>query len=198
VRYIEDENATLFAWLDNSLLLLGGFILMTAMLLMLASAKPVNPKEQQTSSEGVCGEIRWKDGSNSDVDLWFQPPGDVAIGYSRKQGKYGNLLRDDLGSPDPALGNLRFEMACTRGIQPGEFVFNVGLYRLGTGETPPITVDFRATLKTAGGVFEVSHTAIALSRVSEEVTAVRFTLDGNQHLISGSVNHLFKPLWIGG
>jgi hypothetical protein len=92
------DEETLTVWLDTALLMLGGFILMTVLMLSV-----VNPPAQSAETNGeqspgnVIIEAQWGDGLDADVDLWVAAPGDRPVGYSNKAGVVFNLLRDDLG-----------------------------------------------------------------------------------------------------
>ena len=62
------------------------------------------------------------------VDLWVKAPDDIPVGYSNRGGLFFNLLRDDLGvykDPTP----INYEVAYSRGINPGEHIVNLHLYR---------------------------------------------------------------------
>lgn len=192
---MSNDEDTFVIWADNALLLLGGFILICFLLIQTITVKPIDPKNENTSPEGVTVEIRWPDGMDADVDLWVQAPGDVAVGYSNKQGRVFNLLRDDLGHYDDGLGNLRYESAYTRGVPAGEYIVNIGSYR--NADQFPITVQVKITVRLKDRVQQIGSTTVTLTKISQEITAMRFTLDTNHNLVPGSVNHLFKPLWTG-
>src|SRR5215470_17401190 len=79
------DEETLTVWLDTALLMLGGFILMTVLMLSV-----VNPpaKSAETAGEqspgNVIVEAQWADSLDADVDLWVKAPGDKPVGYSNK------------------------------------------------------------------------------------------------------------------
>jgi hypothetical protein len=119
------DEETLTVWLDTALLMLGGFILMTVLMLSV-----VNPPAQSAETQGeqspgnVIVEAQWADGVDADVDLWVQAPGDRPVGYSNKSGQMFNLLRDDLGKAQDVT-DYNYEVAYSRGIPSGEYVVNV-------------------------------------------------------------------------
>jgi hypothetical protein len=69
------DEETLTVWLDTALLMLGGFILMTVLLIA-----AVNPPAKSSESAGepspgnVVIEAQWADQLDADVDLWVQGP----------------------------------------------------------------------------------------------------------------------------
>jgi hypothetical protein len=91
------DEETLTVWLDTALLMLGGFVLMSVLMMAV-----VNPPTRSSESDNVQApgnvivEAQWADKLDADVDLWVQAPGDVPVGYSNKSGQIFNLLRDDL------------------------------------------------------------------------------------------------------
>jgi hypothetical protein len=184
------DEETLTVWLDTALLMLGGFILMTVLMLSV-----VNPpaKSAETAGEQSPGNVivdaKWQENIDADVDLWVQAPGDKPVGYSNKGGRYFNLLRDDLGK------DLNYEIAYSRGMPPGEYTVNVHMYR-GIGVSYPIEVKVTASLKptVAESAQPLVTTTIRLQHENDQVTAFRFTLDGKGHLVSGSINNLYKEL----
>jgi hypothetical protein len=189
------DEETLTVWLDTALLMLGGFILMTVLLIAV-----VNPPAKSSESAGdpapgnVVIEAQWPDQIDADVDLWVQGPGDGAVGYSNKSGRLFNLLRDDLGKAQD-MTDYNYEVAYSRGTPAGEYVVNIHMYR-GIGVTYPVRVKVVASAKTDpnGPARQLVATTVELRRENQEVTALRFRLDANGQLQAGSVNSLFKEL----
>jgi hypothetical protein len=189
------DEETLTVWLDTALLMLGGFILMTVLMLSV-----VNPpaKSAETAGEqspgNVIVEAQWADGVDADVDLWVEAPGDKPVGYSNKSGQVFNLLRDDLGKAQDVT-DYNYEVAYSRGMPAGEYVVNVHMYR-GIGVTYPITVKLVASVKDnpQDTAQQVVTTTVQLHHENEQVTAFRFSLDSHGHLVQGSVNNLYKEL----
>ena len=189
------DEETLTVWLDTALLMLGGFILMTVLMLSV-----VNPPAQSAETQGeqspgnVIVEAQWADGVDADVDLWVQAPGDRPVGYSNKSGQMFNLLRDDLGKAQDVT-DYNYEVAYSRGIPSGEYVVNVHMYR-GVGVAYPVPVKIVASAKTDpnGPARQLVATTVELNRENQEVTALRFRLNAKGQLLAGSVNSLFKEL----
>ena len=180
------DEETAYSWIDfQSLLLLGMVVI------LLLVARLLNPEAQDSAAPlcrapSVIAEIRWADGINTDVDLWSKGPDDVAVGYSNLNGKLFNLLRDDLGHRTD-LGDLNYEMSCTRGLMPGEYIVNAHLYSNYSGSYP-VEVSARITLLQGSGARTEFIRSVTLSRVGDEQTFIRFTLNANNGLIVESVH----------
>ena len=189
------DEETLTVWLDTALLMLGGFILMTVLMMTV-----VNPPAKSATSEGekspgsVIIEAQWEDSLDADVDLWVQAPNDKPVGYSNKSAQVFNLLRDDLGKAQDVT-DYNYEVAYSRGMPTGEYVVNVHMYR-GIGVTYPISVKLVASVKAdpQDTAQQIVTTTVQLHRENEQVTAFRFSLDSKGHLVQGSVNNLYKEL----
>src|SRR5215475_14226631 len=189
------DEETLTVWLDTALLMLGGFILMTVLMLSVINPPAKSAEIAGEQSPGnVIVEAQWGDGLDADVDLWVQAPGDKPVGYSNKSGRVFNLLRDDLGKAQD-ITDLNYEVAYSRGIPAGEYVVNVHMYR-GVGVNYPITVKVVVSVKDnpQDTARQILTTTVQLHHENEEVTAFRFSLDTQGHLIQGSVNNLYKEL----
>lgn len=189
------DEETLTVWLDTALLMLGGFILMTVLMLAV-----VNPPAQSAETQGeqspgnVIVEAQWADGVDADVDLWVQAPGDRPVGYSNKSGQMFNLLRDDLGKAQD-MTDFNYEVAYSRGTPVGEYVVNIHLYR-GVGIAYPVAVKVVASVRqdADGSAKQLVATTVQLRHENQELTALRFRLDAEGGLVAHSVNSLFKEL----
>lgn len=188
-----DED-TLTVWLDTALLMLGGFVLMSVLMMTIINP-PAESKEADVASPGnVVIEAQWPDGLDADVDLWVQAPGDVPVGYSNKGGKTFNLLRDDLGKISDVT-NLNYEVSYSRGIPSGEYTVNLHMYRAGVSAFPiPIKVVASVKASPDESTRQLLTTTVMLHKENEEVTAFRFRLDSQGSLVAGSVNSLNRPL----
>ena len=188
------DEETLTVWLDTALLMLGGFILMTVLLIAV-----VNPPAKSSESAGepapgnVIIEAQWADQLDADVDLWVQGPSDAPVGYSNKSGRLFNLLRDDLGKAQD-MTDFNYEVAYSRGTPAGEYVVNIHMYR-GVGVTYPVAVKVVASLRQdAGNSANQLVATVQLRHENQELTALRFRLDAKGALVADSVNNLFKEL----
>jgi hypothetical protein len=191
-QFGEEDTGTVFR--DTIMLALAGFVSVVVLLL-----PHINPKAKEAvagdkAPGNVIVEVLWADGLDADVDLWVRAPGDRVVGYSNKAGEYFNLLRDDLGKPLDVT-NLNYEVAYTRGTPAGDYVVNLHLYRA-LATTLPVNVQVVTSLRaTAQGESQpLVSTTVPLFKVGQELTAIRFKLDGKGRLVPGSVNSLYKPL----
>ena len=189
------DEETLTVWLDTALLMLGGFVLMTILMMTV-----MNPPAKSSEAEGtqppgnVIIEAQWGDKLDADVDLWAQAPGDVPVGYSNKSGGVFNLLRDDLGKAQD-MTDYNYEVTYTRGAPAGEYVVNVHMYR-GINVSYPIPVKLTVNVKhdAEKTATSLATTTVELRKPNQELTALRFRLDAAGQLVPGSINSLFKPL----
>jgi hypothetical protein len=189
------DEETLTVWLDTALLMLGGFVLMT-MLMMTVMNPPAKASETDgvTAPGNVTVEMQWPDKLDADVDLWVQAPGDGPVGYSNKSGKVFNLLRDDLGKAQD-MTDYNYEVAYSRGDPAGEYIVNAHMYR-GVNVSYPVPVKITVNVKrdSSKSATPVATTTVELRKPNQEFTALRFRLDSNGLLVPGSVNSLFKGL----
>ena len=140
------DEETLTVWLDTALLMLGGFVLMT-MLMMTVMNPPAKASETDgvTAPGNVTVEMQWPDKLDADVDLWVQAPGDVPVGYSNKGGKVFNLLRDDLGKAQD-MTDYNYEVAYTRGAPRANTSSTLHMYR-GVNVSYPVPVKITVNVK---------------------------------------------------
>ena len=187
----DDASATVFR--DLMMLALLGFI--AVVLLLLPHVNPEATAKQSAAPPGnVIIEARWPDALNVDVDLWVEAPGDRPVGYSNKYGAIFNLLRDDFGHRGDATA-LNYEVAYSRGVPAGEYTVNLHLYR-NYSAALPVPVTMSASVKAAGAesARQLVVIDIALRREGDEITVVRFQLDGDGSLVADSVHSLPRPL----
>lgn len=135
-------------------------------------------------------DMEWDKNDNADVDLWAKAPGDKAVGYSSKDGKYLNLVRDDLGnlySSDKA----NHERVCARGLPAGEYIVNSHLYAY-RAVPLPISVSITVSVVDPGSAMltEIYKRTIKIDRNGDEITVVRFELDTSGKLISSSIHDI--------
>ena len=187
----DDGGNTVFR--DVIFLALAGFV--TMVLLLLPHLNPPATAEEGTPAPGnVIVEISWPEKIDADVDLWVQAPGDVAVGYSNKGGLIFNLLRDDLGG-QADVTEINYEVSYSRGVPEGEYTVNVHLYRDMSGQLPlPVTVSVSVKAAPNLAAKRILTTKLKLDHQGQEITAFRFSLDGDGRLVAGSVHDLPKPL----
>ena len=185
-----DSGDTVFR--DVILLALSGFVAIV-LLLLPHLHPPVEAKEPATPGNVVV-EIHWPSRIDADVDLWVEAPGDKPVGYSNEGGRIFNLLRDDLGR-FLDMTEVNYEVAYSRGIEPGEYTVNLHLYRNNAGVVPiQVTVVASVKKSQSDRLKRLVMTKIDLSYTGEETTAFRFQLDKAGQLVTGSIHNLLKPL----
>ena len=189
----EDDQGQDTVFRDVIFLALAGFV--AVVLLLLPHLHPPKEAEAATRSPGnVIVEIRWPDEVDADVDLWVQAPGDAPVGYSNKGATFFNLLRDDLGNRGDTTA-LNYEISYSRGVPAGEYVVNVHFYRNSGGyPSVPVTISVSVKAEVSESARRLLATELELQAEGQEVTAVRFSLDGDGRLVRGSVHDLPKPL----
>ncbi len=188
-----DEDGTNTVFRDVIFLALAGFVAMVLLLLPHLNP-PATANEGIPAPGNVIVEISWSDKIDADVDLWVQAPGDVPVGYSNKGGLLFNLLRDDLGGQSDVT-NVNYEVSYSRGIESGEYVVNVHLYRDMSNQLPlPVAVSVSVKSSPQVAAKRILNTNILLKHQGQETTAFRFELNQQGKLVPGSVHDLPKPL----
>lgn len=189
-EFEEDGVGTVFR--DMLMLALVGFVAMVIMLLPhLSKAKQAD--QEHRAPGHVVVEIHWPDDLPVDVDLWVLAPGDTPVGFFNPDGRFFNLLRDDLGIDGDVTGQ-NFEVSYSRGIAAGEYTVNVHMYGpLPPGTTVPVHVTV-SVRQLYGDLRQVLQTRVELKRHNEEETAFRFKLTDKGELVPGSVNTLARRL----
>lgn len=192
----EDTSGVVFR--DVILLALIGFVAMVVLLLPHLHAKLEASERAAPAGGNVIVEIHWPDGIDTDVDLWVQAPGDVAVGFANADGRVFNLLRDDLGKMGDATP-YNYELSYSRGQPAGEYTVNVHLYRnLARVYPVPVKVTVSARREEDKSARQILATDVLLERPNEELTALRFVLDAEGKLAPGSVNSVYRSLlWPG-
>lgn len=171
---------------DLTLLMLLSFLVVLVILLMYFH--PPGTEADDSDPPGMLiVDIAWPADRNVDVDLWIKAPEGGVIGYSRKDSDVMNLLRDDLGyTHDP--GSLNAETAYSRALPAGEWIINVHLYSLKDNKgAVPVTVIVRKKANQGNGSIQrLAEREVVLAEHGQEKTAVRFQLDDDGNVVSGS------------
>ena len=184
------SNGTVFR--DFCMLMVLGFVAMVIWLL-----PHINPPGEETDGAPPPGAVMvwvyWQTPGDIDADTWLLAPGEARpIGYSNRSGKDCNLLRDDLGDPDP---ERNFETVYCRGITPGRWWVNLHAFN-----SPTYPIEVRVEISVDKGtegkssLRVIAKTTLTLERQGEERTALSFVLDGNGAVERNSLNSVFKPL----
>lgn len=142
--------------------------------------------------------LSWPDGRSEDVDLYVEDPAGNLVWFRRREAGLMHLDRDDLGRSNDVIrvsgreivNPLNQEIVSIRGIQPGEYVVNLHLYRTAP-ESPPVPATVKVE-KLNPKVEVVFYGEFVLGRPSEERTAVRFSVRADGDVTE--VNQLAKAL----
>lgn len=142
--------------------------------------------------------LSWPDGRSEDVDLYVEDPAGNLVWFRAREAGLMHLDRDDLGRSNDVIRiggreivhPLNQEIVSIRGVQPGEYVVNLHLYRAAADPQPvPATIKVE---KLNPRVEVVFYGEVVLSRPSEERTAVRFSVRADGDV--ADVNQLPKAL----
>lgn len=182
---------------NTSLLdVLFNMLLAFAMLFIIAFAlvrKDTPQKEADIKIEGdLLVTITWPSERDDDIDLWVRDPNGNIVFFSDRQAGLMYLDRDDVGftndtiaMPDGSLqrsiGNQ--EMVTVRGLQAGEFVFNVHAFRL--REPRPIPVSIRI-MRIGAPTETILVKTVTLQRTGDERTVIRLTFDKDGNVVDSS------------
>jgi hypothetical protein len=125
--------------------------------------------------------VIWDDGS-IDVDLWMRDPYGEWVGFMRKQGAVLDLLRDDLGTANDSPEN--FENIFSRTLPAGEYVVNLVCWEC---TAPPVNAQIEIAIQPPGQArYVFFRDKIVLTKDNEEMTVIRFRIDGKGELVKGS------------
>jgi hypothetical protein len=142
--------------------------------------------------------LSWPDGRSEDIDLYVEDPAGNLVWFRAREAGLMHLDRDDLGRSNDVIRvagreivhPLNQEIVAIRGLQSGEYVVNLHLYRAAPDALPvPAVVKVE---KLNPKVEVVFYGEIVLARPSEERTAVRFSLRADGGV--ADVNQLAKAL----
>ena len=124
--------------------------------------------------------ITWPGTVNDDVDLYVRDPQQNVVYFANPTAGLLHLEHDDLGKPSAKTSTGRvvrppqnIERCVLRGVESGEFVANVQLYR--DGAPGPVHVHV-ALWKLIGSDHPVATSSVVLRHEGDERTAFRFTV----------------------
>lgn len=193
----DDDTGTVFRDVIFLLMITFVILFLIAVLHINPVAEPV--KEDIKPPGNVIVNIFWEDGKNIDVDLWMQGPDDARpVGYSNRAGGTFNLLRDDLGATNDKT-RKNFENGYSRGLPEGEYVINVHMFSHKEFKKEwPVNVEIVVTVmdpdEGKSSAYEVASAVIPLTKPGDEVTAVRFKINGRKQVIPESISQIQKKL----
>jgi hypothetical protein len=187
---MKNSKGFFWAYIDLLFALVVGFMAMACLAVV---AKTTPQDESGTKVGELTIEMQWPMGSESDIDLWVRPPEDKPIGYSRKTGKFCDLVRDDLGALHDVASRATEIVAC-RKAPSGEYVVNAHAYALIDKAAIPVRIFVRRQRPGQNAVETLLKQTTTLDHNGQETTVARFTLSPNGDLVQGSVNNLYKGL----
>lgn len=141
--------------------------------------------------------VSWPDNNPNDIDVWAQGPGGQQVWFMRPQDGLMHIDRDDRGLANDTQtldgveikNPLNQEVLTLRGRTPGEYVINLHYYKTESQEPVPVNV----YLAEVNPKLKVLHYAtVTLDAEGDEITAMRFTIDGNGKV--GEINKLQKSI----
>ncbi|MBK6660996.1 MAG: hypothetical protein IPG43_23960 [Proteobacteria bacterium] len=158
--------------------------------------------------------LSWPDNSMEDIDLWVEDPDGNLIWFRNREVGLVHLDRDDRGMLNDELtvngrkvaNPLNQEIATIRGIVPGEYVVNVVYYatskldndgKIIEDSTPDggKPMDAMVRVDRVNPVLKVVYyDKVPLTKVSDEKTALRFTVDADGEVVN--VDHTQKSIAI--
>lgn len=195
----EEHHNSWIPFTDFMASVLAVFLVVAGLLLFHLQDPTKKANEGDIRSPGtVMVETFWK--PDVDVDTWVKSPDDRPVGYSRKQGKYFDLLRDDLGMEFERSGQIHHENIYARSAPPGEYIVNLHMYSNRDIASNPYPIQVEVTVQLVKSnpgkepVKTVIKSTVTLTHLKEEVTVVRFRLDENADIVPGSITHDQIPL----
>ena len=188
------SNTSFLDILFNTLV---GFVLLFIIAFLLIS--PVKKKKEIEQKAEYVITVTWPGDLSDDIDSWLEDPMEKIMYFQKKEVGLMHLDRDDLGKSNdqqfvPSIGMVNYpynrEITTIRGIMPGEYVFNIHLYRKEHESKPiPVTVILE---KLNPRVKLLYSKVMTLTDYWEEKTIIRFVLD-----VDGEVTEsffIYKPL----
>lgn len=150
-----------------------------------AMINPVAEESKIDTEVEILITVRWPDGHEDDIDVYVEDPVGNIVWYHEREAGLMHLDRDDRGQfKDVLLVNgaevenpLNQETVSVRGLMNGEYVVNVVHFIATSTDPVPVTVKVE---KMNPSVRVVYYGETDLTGTGEEVTTVRFTLEGDE------------------
>lgn len=154
------------------------FFLAFAMINPVAEQGKIDPKAEYLIT------VSWADGSEDDVDTYVEDPAGNIVWYNNREAGLMHLDRDDRGmfrdvilmNGEEMSNNLNQEIVSIRGKVDGEYIVNVVHYIANAGSLP-VSVKVE---KLNPEVQVIYYETLTLSGTGDEITAVRFTMAGDE------------------
>tara|TARA_Y200000002_G_scaffold112861_1_gene92432 strand:- start:537 stop:1151 length:615 start_codon:yes stop_codon:yes gene_type:complete len=178
--------------LFNALL---GFAFMFAIAFML-----INSSEETgniRSNAEILISVQWPDEHPDDVDAIVEDPQGSLVWYHNRDSGLMHLDRDDRGNLADNLNingevvsnPINQETITVRGLQSGEYIINLLHYKSNFKEPLPVTVKVEKLNPSVELVYYGEH---FLNGVGDEMTALRFYVDGQKNI--SDLNQIPKRL----
>ena len=173
------SNTSFLDILFNTLV---GFVLLFIIAFLLIS--PVKKKKEIEQKAEYVITVTWPGEFGDDIDSWLEDPTGNIMYFRKKEIGLMHMDRDDLGKLNdqqfvPGIGMVNYpynrEITTIRGIMPGEYVFNIHLYRKEPkSKSIPVTVILE---KLNPKVKLLYSKVMTLTDYWEEKTIIRFVLN---------------------
>jgi hypothetical protein len=173
------SNTSFLDILFNTLV---GFVLLFIIAFLLIS--PVKKKKEIEQKAEYVITVTWPGEFGDDIDSWLEDPTGNIMYFRKKEVGLMHMDRDDLGKLNdqqfvPGIGMVNYpynrEITTIRGIMPGEYVFNIHLYRKEPkSKSIPVTVILE---KLNPKVKLLYSKVMTLTDYWEEKTIIRFVLN---------------------
>lgn len=152
---------------------------------------PVARKEAAPLRAEILIEAMWPSGTRYDVDLWTMGPDGIAVGWGlHAHAPSVNLERDDRGKAEDAA-EINYEAISVRTRQPGEYAVNLHMFY---PHGDPLPVPVFVKVMGRGELGQIYAAEVLLERRYQELTVVRFELDGEGRLVKDSVGNAYKEV----
>lgn len=177
---VEPEFEIFSALLFNSLKAITFmFFISFAMINKPADEGKVDPKAEMLIT------VSWPDNHEDDVDTYVEDPAGNVVWYTQREAGLMHLDRDDRGmfkdvvlfNDEEVINPLNQEIVSFRGLEDGEYVVNIVHYIANGSEPLPVSVKVEKLNPTVEVVF---YQTLYLNGTGDELTAVRFTLEGSE------------------
>ena len=161
------------------------FFISFAMINKPADQGKVDPKAEMLIT------VTWPDNNPDDVDTYVEDPAGNIVWYNQREAGLMHLDRDDRGMfKDVILFNnkevsnpLNQEIVSFRGLEDGEYIVNIVHY-IANGTAPlPVQVKVEKLNPTVKVIY---YDTLMLAGTGDEMTAVRFTLNGQDVINVGN------------
>jgi hypothetical protein len=154
---------------------------------------PTKPVTENIRPAGQISYLVCWERAPKDIDSWGMAPGEEKpVGFNHRSGKVLSLNTDNRGETG-GKAPANCELMVARDLPAGEYTFNV--YGFSLSETTNVHIEIGIG-KDANSMHAYQFDVPVAYH--QERTIMRFTIDANGDVVPGSINNIFKPLYIGG